>query len=46
MTDIKIEDIDLQSISIEGDNADLHSPQFFPDEEAIVIGVNLFFQLI
>ncbi len=30
----------------EEDNADLHSPQFLPDEEAIVIGVELFFQLI
>ena len=30
----------------EDDNTDLHSPQFLPDEEAIVIGVDLFFQLI
>lgn len=28
------------------DNADLHSPQFLPDEEAINIGVEIFFQLI
>ncbi|MCK5051433.1 MAG: amidohydrolase [Candidatus Cloacimonetes bacterium] len=30
----------------EDDNADLHSPQFLPDEKAIDIGIELFFQLI
>lgn len=28
------------------DNADLHSPQFLPDEKAISIGIDIFFQLI
>jgi N-acetyldiaminopimelate deacetylase len=28
------------------ENTDLHSSQFLPDEEAIAIGINLFFQLI
>ena len=27
-------------------NADLHSPKFLPDEKAIAIGVNIFFELI
>ena len=31
---------------IENDNADLHSPQFLPDEKAIDIGANIFFKLI
>ncbi len=30
----------------ENDNADLHSPQFLPDEKAINIGIELFFLLI
>ena len=30
----------------EDDNVDLHSPQFLPNEEAIDVGVNIFFKLI
>ncbi len=30
----------------QNDNADLHSPQFLPDEKAINIGVEIFFKLI
>jgi len=30
----------------EDDNADLHTPQFLPDEKAINIGIEIFFKLI